>query len=185
MRIALIEGPLRDVQLLGFAALITAGVSQRFVPQVYGLERPARDRQNLIFWLINGSLILNIVIYVLLLTTHELYFALGPRSRLFTHACLGLSAGATDWRIRKAFGTGPNLQVRSSSVHMAPVFLRDDAILSRSMACLPARCSHTPTWVRIGMHSRWVQARVPRNSDEAALPEHDTLPKNCAQNATS
>jgi NnrS protein len=77
MRIALIDGPLRDIQLLGFAALIIAGVSQRFVPQVYGLARPARDRQNLIFWLINGSLILNIVSYVLLLTTHELYFAIG------------------------------------------------------------------------------------------------------------
>ncbi|MGC1648914.1 MAG: NnrS family protein [Candidatus Sulfotelmatobacter sp.] len=77
MRIALIDGPLRDIQLLGFAALIIAGVSQRFVPQVYGLERPARDRHNLIFWLINGSLILNIVSYVLLLTTHALYFALG------------------------------------------------------------------------------------------------------------
>jgi hypothetical protein len=77
MRIALIDGPLRDIQLLGFAALIIAGVSQRFVPQVYGLERLARDRQNVIFWWINGSLILNIISYVLLLTTHILYFALG------------------------------------------------------------------------------------------------------------
>ena len=77
MRIALIDGPLRDIQLLGFAALIIAGVSQRFVPQVYGLERPSRDRQALIFWLMNGSLVLNIVSYVLLLTTHELYFAIG------------------------------------------------------------------------------------------------------------
>ncbi len=33
MRIALIDGPLRDIQLLGFAALIIAGVSQRFVPR--------------------------------------------------------------------------------------------------------------------------------------------------------
>ena len=37
MRIALIDGPLRDIQLLGFGALIIAGVSQRFVPAVYGL----------------------------------------------------------------------------------------------------------------------------------------------------
>ena len=72
MRIALVDGPLRDIQLLGFAALIIAGVSQRLVPQVYGLERRARDRQTLIFWLINGSLVLNIVSYVLLLTTHKL-----------------------------------------------------------------------------------------------------------------
>lgn len=77
MRIALIDGPLRDIQLLGFAGLIIAGVSQRFVPQVYGLTRPARDRQNLIFWLMNGSLVLNIVSYVLLLTTQDFYFAFG------------------------------------------------------------------------------------------------------------
>ena len=77
MRIALIDGPLRDIQLLGFAALIIAGVSQRFVPQVYGLQRRARKRQNLIFWLMNGSLILNVVSYVLLLTTMKLYFAIG------------------------------------------------------------------------------------------------------------
>jgi hypothetical protein len=77
MRIALVDGPLRDIQLLGFAALIIAGVSQRFVPQVYGLEYPVRDRQTLIFWLINGSLVLNIVSYVLLLTTHKVYFAIG------------------------------------------------------------------------------------------------------------
>jgi hypothetical protein len=63
MRIALIDGPLRDIQLLGFAALIIAGVSQRFVPQVYGLARPARDRQTLIFWLMNGSLVLNVLSY--------------------------------------------------------------------------------------------------------------------------
>jgi len=77
MRIALIDGPLRDIQLLGFAALIIAGVSQRFVPHVYGLGKPTHDRQILIFWLINGSLLLNIAGYVLLLTTHELYFAIG------------------------------------------------------------------------------------------------------------
>ena len=77
MRIALIDGPLRDIQLLGFAALIIAGVSQRFVPQVYGLKRPTADCRNLIFWLMNGSLALNIVSYVLLLTTHELYSAFG------------------------------------------------------------------------------------------------------------
>ena len=77
MRIATIDGPLRDIQLLGFAALIIAGVSQRFVPQVYGLQRTGRDRQTLIFALMNGSLVLNVVSYVLLLTTHQLYFAIG------------------------------------------------------------------------------------------------------------
>ena len=77
MRIALIDGPLRDLQLLGFGALIIAGVSQRFVPAVYGLGKPRRDRQTPIFWLINGSLLLDIASYVLLFSTGNLYFAIG------------------------------------------------------------------------------------------------------------
>jgi NnrS protein len=76
MRIALIDGPLREVQLLGFAALIIAGVSQRFVPQVYDLRRPRRDHFKSIFWLINGSLILNIASYVLLLLTFNPIFGI-------------------------------------------------------------------------------------------------------------
>ena len=76
MRIATIDGPLRDIQLLGFAVLIIAGVSQRFLPGVYGLEQPARDRSSLIFAMINGSLLLNVASYVLLLRTHEPVFAL-------------------------------------------------------------------------------------------------------------
>jgi hypothetical protein len=77
MRIALIDGPLRDIQLLGFGALIIAGVSQRFVPAVYGLGKPRHDRQALIFWLINGSLILDVASYVLLFSTANLYFSIG------------------------------------------------------------------------------------------------------------
>jgi len=76
MRIALIDGPLRDIQLLGFGALIIAGVSQRFVPAVYGLGKPRHDRQSLIFWLINGSLILDVASYVLFFSTGNPYFAI-------------------------------------------------------------------------------------------------------------
>jgi hypothetical protein len=47
------------------------------VPQVYGLARSGRDNQSLIFWLMNGSLVMNMISYVLLLTTHKLYFAIG------------------------------------------------------------------------------------------------------------
>ncbi len=77
MRIATIDGPLRDIQLLGFTALIIAGVSQRFVPMVYGLARPSRDRQRLIFLLMNASLVLNVISYVGLLTTRRPLFAVG------------------------------------------------------------------------------------------------------------
>jgi hypothetical protein len=77
MRIALNDGPLRDIQLLGFGALIIAGVSQRFVPAVYGLGKPRHDRQALNFWLINGSLLLYVACYILLFSTGNLYFSIG------------------------------------------------------------------------------------------------------------
>ncbi len=76
-RIATIDGPLRDIQLLGFAALIIAGVSQRFVPLVYGLARPQRDRQNIIFMLMNASLVLDVICYLGLLLTGNSAYAIG------------------------------------------------------------------------------------------------------------
>jgi hypothetical protein len=77
MRVALIGGPLRDMQTLGFAGLIIAGVSQRLVPLVYGLDKPKRDRQNVIFCLMNASLLLDIICFVLFLTTRKAFFAIG------------------------------------------------------------------------------------------------------------
>ena len=74
LRTALLDGPLRDIQLLGFAALIIAGVSQRFVPVVYGLGQPRHDRQRPIFLLMNGSLVLDVASYVALLTTGNPFF---------------------------------------------------------------------------------------------------------------
>ena len=68
-RIALLDGPLRDMQLFGFAALIIAGVSQRFVPVVYGLGEAKHNYQRLIFWLINGSLALDITSYLIFFVT--------------------------------------------------------------------------------------------------------------------
>jgi hypothetical protein len=77
MRIALLDGPLRDLQLFGFAALIIAGVSQRFVPAVYGLGKPGRDHQTLIFYLMNGALLLDIASYLFFFTTGNVYFTAG------------------------------------------------------------------------------------------------------------
>jgi hypothetical protein len=76
-RIALLDAPLRDMQLFGFAALIIAGVSQRFVPVVYGLSRPKHDRQKLIFALMNASLILDVMSYIALLSSGNPYFVAG------------------------------------------------------------------------------------------------------------
>ena len=57
------------MQLFGFAALIIAGVSQRFVPVVYGLGKAKHNYQRLIFWLINGSLVLDITSYLTFFVT--------------------------------------------------------------------------------------------------------------------
>ena len=75
-RTALLDAPLRDMQLFGFAALIIAGVSQRFVPVVYDLGRPRHDRQKMIFWLMNGSLLLDVLSYVALFLTGSTVWAI-------------------------------------------------------------------------------------------------------------
>ena len=130
MRIALIDGPLRDIQLLGFAALIIAGVSQRFVPQVYGLERFGRDRLALIFWLMNGSLVLNLISYVLLLTTQNPYFAISLEFAYLLMPVWALLLARTDWGVQEAFAAGQDFQVHPCGVRMAAVFLCHDATIS-------------------------------------------------------
>src|SRR5215472_1529917 len=130
MRIALVDGPLRDIQLLGFAALIIAGVSQRFVPRVYALAKPPHDRQVLIFGLINGSLILNIASYVLLLTTQPL-FCHRSGTRLSPDARVGGLAGRSDWCVQESISARPNLQVHPRRLHLAAHLVLHDAIFSR------------------------------------------------------
>lgn len=76
-RIALIDGPLRDIQVVGFAVLVIAGVSQRFVPRVYALAPPRRDRLNLIFALINISLVLDIFSYMAVVSTRNWRYGIG------------------------------------------------------------------------------------------------------------
>jgi len=76
-RIALIDGPLREIQLLGFAAFIIAGVSQRLVPTIYGFPASPRGRRSWIFGLMMASLLLNIASYVLFLTTRNRMFGIG------------------------------------------------------------------------------------------------------------
>ncbi len=77
MRIAMIDGPLRDIQLFGFAGLMIAAVSQRLVPLIYGLQTPKHSSHRTIFLLMNGSLLLGITSYVLMLVTWKPIFAFG------------------------------------------------------------------------------------------------------------
>ena len=76
-RIALIDGPLRELQLMGFAAFMIAGVSQRLLPAVFGLPRPRVNRSSLIFGLMTVALLLGIASYEALLLTRRPVFAIG------------------------------------------------------------------------------------------------------------
>ena len=50
--------PYRDVQLLGIAVLLIAGVSLRFLPQAYGFREPSDRWRRFLFWGLNGSILL-------------------------------------------------------------------------------------------------------------------------------
>lgn len=77
VRIALIDGPLLSIQFLGFVAMMIAGVSLRMIPMAYGFPRPQHDRRGLIFWLMNGSLMLGVACYLAFFATRIPFFAVG------------------------------------------------------------------------------------------------------------
>ena len=69
--IGLWDAPWRDAQLLGFAGGMILGVSQRFLPFIYGFrEIPARTSR-LVFYLWNLSVAVNIVAYSMLIRTRR------------------------------------------------------------------------------------------------------------------
>ena len=69
--IGLWDAPWRDAQLLGFAGGMILGVSQRFLPFIYGFrEIPARTSR-LVFYLWNVSTAVNIVSYSMLIRTRR------------------------------------------------------------------------------------------------------------------
>jgi hypothetical protein len=64
-----IDAPWRDLQLLGFAGTMILGVSQRFLPFIYGFREVSRRTSTQVLWLWNLSVAGNIVAYSLLVRT--------------------------------------------------------------------------------------------------------------------
>jgi hypothetical protein len=64
-----VDAPWRDLQLLGFAGTMILGVSQRFLPFIYGFREVGRRTSALVFWLWNASVAGNIVAYSFLVRT--------------------------------------------------------------------------------------------------------------------
>jgi len=75
--IATFWGPYRDVQLLGFGVVMIFGVSQRFIPAVYGFRDSSVRASNTGFWLFNGALAAGIVSYLAFYTTRLPVFRVG------------------------------------------------------------------------------------------------------------
>lgn len=65
------DGPWRDLQLLGFAGGMILGVSQRFLPFIYGFREVPSRASNWAFCLWNGSVAGNIASYSMLVRTHR------------------------------------------------------------------------------------------------------------------
>ncbi len=64
-----IDAPWRDLQLLGFAGTMILGVSQRFLPFIYGFHEVPKRTSTRVLWLWNLSIALNITAYSLLVRT--------------------------------------------------------------------------------------------------------------------
>ena len=64
-----IDAPWRDLQLLGFAGTMILGVSQRFLPFIYGFREVPRRTSTQVLWLWNVSVAGNIAAYSLLVRT--------------------------------------------------------------------------------------------------------------------
>jgi len=75
--IGLYDAPWRDVQLVGFAGGMILGVSQRFLPFIYGTRAVSAAASQWVFWLWNGSLVLHMASYMALFQTREPLYAIG------------------------------------------------------------------------------------------------------------
>ena len=64
-----IDAPWRDLQLLGFVGTMILGVSQRFLPFIYGFREVPKGTSMQVLWLWNLSVAGNIVAYSLLVQT--------------------------------------------------------------------------------------------------------------------
>jgi len=86
------QGPLREIQIHGFAGLMILGVSQRIFHYFYGFARPSPRRSLVVLGLLNVALLGMIAGLVLMQKVHHLW-------ALLWYAGVLLLAGATVWLV--------------------------------------------------------------------------------------
>jgi hypothetical protein len=154
MRIALIDGPLRDIQLLGFAALIIAGGEPALCAAGVwtGSARTGQPGADFLGdeWQPGSEH------HQLRAAAHnpQTLFRNRPRSSIFAYAGLGSAVGTANWSVRRAIAAGSHLQIRPRGVRLVADLLRHDAIF-------PALWGADPPGVRTHLHG-FPPARIHR-----------------------
>jgi hypothetical protein len=75
-RIASFSGPVRDIQVLGFAGFIVLGVTQRILPTAFGFRDPGRRVSGIAFALMIGGLVVDVGAWITFRTTRAPLWAM-------------------------------------------------------------------------------------------------------------
>lgn len=108
-RIALVQEPLRIVQLLGCAVILILGVMQRFLPPVFGFSDPGQAVMRRWFWPLNLSLVLMAAAFPWAIAAKRGFISTPPSARVleiaywlgllvFSGSALRIVAGFRAWR---------------------------------------------------------------------------------------
>jgi hypothetical protein len=111
--------PYRDIQLLGFAVMMLLGLSLRLLPEAYGLREPSRAWVSFLFWGVNGSIFLGVLLFIAGMTTGNHWLLIGQ----WLTAVVLLVVAAGNASQHKLFGTVPENQREGSLKFIRAAYL--------------------------------------------------------------
>jgi hypothetical protein len=90
-RVAALNVPYRDVQLLGVAVMMILGVSLRFLPHAYGFREPSAAWRRFLLWGVNGAVASSAGMFLTAMLTGRMEWLAGPQiaSLVLLAAALG------------------------------------------------------------------------------------------------
>lgn len=104
-RVAAYQAPLRDFQIHGFATLMILGVSQRFLPGIYGFKEPNRRLSAALLAPLVLAILAEGCAFVLMVRTgHAMGYGIALYAAMLAFGGI-VTALALDWKVFKACGT--------------------------------------------------------------------------------
>ncbi|MEW6455889.1 MAG: NnrS family protein [Acidobacteriota bacterium] len=76
-KVSILSGPLRDIQLIGFAGMMIFGVSQRLLPTAFGFNEISKKLSNILFAMMILFIVSEIIFLYLLRSTKNHIFGIG------------------------------------------------------------------------------------------------------------